>query len=468
MKRVAGGLALAAGLLASGAVARANETGGTGGKSETERRLDEVLAELESQRLEIQSLKSKLTANATPAQGGVEDAVKKYLESEEGQKSLGRGKDDFRAFWKDGLNFETKDKAFAMKIGGRIMFDVLDPHADGDVETARGDFDRSNRFRRARLELGGSMHKNIFYKFEVEFGATPHTFRDMFIGIKDLPAVGNLQVGLMKEPMSLEEMTSSKYITFLERSVVNSMVRAHNPGIMAHNEYNDGRVGWALGLFGDDDGRGAGGGGVGNNISGRIWGTPVYTEKGESLLHAALAFSLRDPEARSDTFSSRGDTSVGPTLASTGAFSVDSSRTLALEMAYKKGPFSTQGEYIHFTSKEYRGAPDFDPTFKAWYLMASYFLTGEERPYKSGSFQRVKPKTNFDGNGGVGAWEVAARFGKLDLDSDSLSGGQLRQVTLGVNWYLNPQARVMLNYGINKLKSVGSVKTIALRFQLEF
>jgi phosphate-selective porin OprO/OprP len=468
MKRVAGGLALAAGLLAPGTLAFANEAGAPEGKTETERRLDEVLAELEAQRLEIQSLKGRLVSAAPAVQGGVEDAVKKFLESEDGQKALGRGKDDFRAFWKDGLNFETKDKAFAMKIGGRIMFDILDPDADDDVETARGDYDRSNRFRRARLELGGHMHKNVFYKFEVEFGATPHTFRDMFLGVKDLPAVGNLQVGLMKEPMSLEELTSSKYITFMERSVVNSMIRAHNPGIMAHNEYNDGRVGWALGLFGDDDGRGAGGGGVGNNISGRIWGTPVYENKGETLLHAAFAFGLRDPESRTDTFSSRGDTSVGPTLASTGAFSVDSSRTLALELAYKKGAFSTQGEYVQFNSKEYRGMPDLDPTFKAWYLLASYFLTGEERPYKSGSFQRVKPKTNFDGNGGVGAWEVAARFGKLDLDSDSLTGGQLRQITLGVNWYLNPQARVMLNYGINKLKSVGSVKTIALRFQLEF
>jgi phosphate-selective porin OprO/OprP len=461
------GLATAAGVLGVILAARPCEAGDAGdGKTETERRLDEVLAELESQRMEIRDLKSRLSATAAPAQGGVEEAVKKYLESEDGQKTLGRGKEDFRAFWKEGLNFETKDKGFTFKVAGRLMFDVVDPDADRDLETLRGDWDRGNRVRRGRVELAGTMYRNAFFKFDVEFGATPHVLRDAYVGLKGVPVVGNVQVGVMKEPAGLEQLTSAKWTTFLERSFADSLVRNFNPGVMVFDEAHGGRLAWAVGVFGDDDSRGTGP--VGNNLTARIAGAPVLSEDGSRLLHVGASVQARDPESRNDRLQSRGDVSLGPQFLDTGLFSVDASLTLGLEAAWKQGPFSVQGEWLRYTSREYRGAADLDPTFHAWYVQVSYFLTGEDRPWKSGVFQRVKPRTNFDGSGGVGAWELAFRLGRADFQSDGVAGGRADQWTAGANWYLNPNARVMLNVGRQHLVDFGAMHFVSMRFQVDF
>jgi phosphate-selective porin len=86
------------------------------------------------------------------------------------------------------------------------------------------------------------------------------------------------------------------------------------------------------------------------------------------------------------------------------------------------------------------------PTFAGYYLQASYFITGESRGYKKaqGCFDTLKPKENAFGlENGLGAWEVAARMSSLDHVDDSVDGGELDDVSVGVNWYLNPNTRVI-------------------------
>jgi phosphate-selective porin OprO/OprP len=90
-----------------------------------------------------------------------------------------------------------------------------------------------------------------------------------------------------------------------------------------------------------------------------------------------------------------------------------------------------------------------DVDFWGVYVEASWFLTGEHKNYElgKGRFGRVKPKANFDpADGGWGAWEIAARYSYLDLDDRNIEGGVLWDVTAGLNWYLYPNFRWMLNY----------------------
>jgi phosphate-selective porin OprO/OprP len=111
------------------------------------------------------------------------------------------------------------------------------------------------------------------------------------------------------------------------------------------------------------------------------------------------------------------------------------------------GPLSVQGEYFH-NSINRKAATDL--SVNGWYGQASYFLTGESRPYsaKSGTFGRVKPNNPFSlKEGGLGAWELAARYSSIDLnDGTALQGGAVKDITLGVNWYLNSHTRLMANY----------------------
>jgi len=77
-------------------------------------------------------------------------------------------------------------------------------------------------------------------------------------------------------------------------------------------------------------------------------------------------------------------------------------------------------------------------------------LTREHRPYKKGVFSGVKPLKDFSlGDGTWGAWETTARYTHLDLDdtpNGADPGGELDDFVLGLNWYLNPNTRMMWNY----------------------
>src|SRR3990172_5300805 len=191
---------------------------------------------------------------------------------EEEAKKVEANKGDFRAFWKEGLNFQTADKNFHLKVGGRVMYDMVFPDADTDVETKAGEFMATSGFRRLRVEMEGTLFKNIFYKNVLDFSDTSYAYKDNLVGISGLPVVGNFQVGYFKEPVGLEELTSSKYITFTERSIAtNAFSPAQNHGFMFSNAYNDGDFTWAVGDFWDG---GTGAARIGHGFSGRVTGVP--------------------------------------------------------------------------------------------------------------------------------------------------------------------------------------------------
>jgi phosphate-selective porin OprO/OprP len=75
-------------------------------------------------------------------------------------------------------------------------------------------------------------------------------------------------------------------------------------------------------------------------------------------------------------------------------------------------------------------------------------LTGETRAFRGGNFDRVRPFREL-GKDGLGAFEVALRYDRLDLSNTPVlarAGNQARSLTLGLNWYLNPFAKLMFNW----------------------
>ena len=83
-----------------------------------------------------------------------------------------------------------------------------------------------------------------------------------------------------------------------------------------------------------------------------------------------------------------------------------------------------------------------------WYAEALYFLTGEHREYekKSGAFGRVVPHDNLGSKCGCGAWQVGARYSMANLSDSGMDGGRADDVTLGLNWFLNPNMKIQSNY----------------------
>ncbi|MFP4140729.1 MAG: OprO/OprP family phosphate-selective porin [Phycisphaerae bacterium] len=406
----------------------------------------------------------------------IEDQQGKFLDFMKEERTGGAGgPNDFRVFWKEGLRFESGDGNFKLKIGGRVMADV--GYMDGSgIESDLGtDAQDGAEFRRARLYMSGEIYRNVGYKVQVDFADEDVALKDIYMQVKDLPAVGTLTVGKHKMPVGLEELTSSKYITFLERALPSVFVPSRQWGMSLKNSALDDKLFWQVGAYRLASAEQTSDGGY--NFAARVAWAPINENKGEKLLHIGGSYALQyieDAAGGSVRLRQRPEyhnTSIR--LVDTGNLTdIEWQQVYGLELAGTYGPFHASGEFIGSTLEGQSNADSY--TFCGYYVQAGYFLTGEHRPYKKGTFSRVKPKENFKSDfSGLGAWEIAARYSYLDLQDGlaNADAGQEHNVTVGLNWYLNPNARIMLNYirACADTRATSNAADIAaVRFQVDF
>ena len=128
------------------------------------------------------------------------------------------------------------------------------------------------------------------------------------------------------------------------------------------------------------------------------------------------------------------------------AHEVNDLNMFGAELLGAYGPFHTSSEFMmtQINGKGYSSAD----LLQGFYTSAGWFITGETRPYdeKKGTWNRVIPNANFLTGGGWGAWEVAARYDLLDMNTKHINGGAMDIFTLGVNWYLTPRIRLMSDW----------------------
>ncbi len=372
--------------------------------------------------------------------------------------------DDWKAYWQDSTHIESADGRFAIKIGGRIHADFSFADPDPALESVFA-FEDGSEIRRARLFVEGTLYERVEFKAEYDFAGGAAAFKDVYVGLVDLPVVGALRIGHFKEPFGLEELTSSKYITFVERSFpIEAFAPSRNMGLMLHNSAAGDRMTWAAGAFKDTDDFGQA---LNDewNLTGRVTGVALAEKETDTLLHLGLGLSSRSPVDEVGRFRVRPQAHIAPRLVDTRSFASDGVDLLGLEAAVVGGPFWAQAEWIRASSSG-PTAIDLD----GWYVQAGWFLTGESRPYKrsEGVFDRVRPQHDFVSGGGTGAWELALRYGALDLTDGAVQGGEQDGYGVAVNWYLNPAAHAMIDWVSTDLEGVGRADFLLLRLHVDF
>lgn len=398
---------------------------------------------------------------------------------------------------KGGIKVKTEDGRFEMNIGGRIQFDGFLFSEDDDA--AFGSANLSNRggtaFRREYLTLTGKLY-GWEYKYEHDFaaeggsaactstavgpdGGTPTIActlsntgasgnREMWVATQVGP--GKLTIGQFKPYRGMEELASSNEITFAERPVTSAS------GVYNGRQFLMG-VGYK-GIIADKFGYGldlmqlgaANTTTEGLSYGGRAYWFPVSAD-GQTL-HVGLSYHVDSEDvgsvAATPGFTYGGRRGQSITFGNAGSGSCSNSSTLAcgsqdtlaVELAGSFGPFTAQAEYARATLEDAfeEGSGFDDADVDAFYVQASWFVTGEKKPYKKdrGAFGSPKPNKPY------GAWEAVARYESIENKDESvtnslcsvtgLSGAEVatqcevEQITLGVNWYVNPNVRFLLNY----------------------
>ncbi len=400
-------------------------------------------------------------------------------------------------YWRNTLRFESADKSFSLFVGGRFQFDGVSYLT---TQSLRNNVPGTNpledgvSFRRIRFDVGGTIYENIDFYAQVDFAngfltapsggrLTNSTYpTDMWVTFKDLPFVGNVRVGNQKPLYSFEHMTSSRFLTFLERSpgfdaFVEGFNNGFEPGISVFDTYLEKRGTWAAGVFKNT--RSPFGWNVGRNeveVNGRVTYLPVYEGGGRQLIHVGVGAAHRDLDDDQARFRARFDARNSPSsfsslLADTGLFFGSRQQLIVPELAAVCGPWSLQAEaYASWVENAATEKPDGSRLaqqgtvfFWSAYAEVGYFLTGEHREYnkESATFTRVVPNRRLawkrDGFTGPGAWQVAARYSYLDLNSAGITGGRAHDLTLGLNWFLNPNTKVQFNYFLSDRDAAGTV-----------
>lgn len=384
--------------------------------------------------------------------------------------------------WRNGLQFKSEDGLFSMKVGGRLHLDYAYIDQSGMLPSIFGPEHDTGEFRRARIRLEGTLYGQFDYRMEFDFaGDGSGKFTDVWMQLADIPYLGALKLGHFREPAGLDEQTSDNYSTFTERNMATALLPGRNLGMMVYNGVFDQRLTWAFGIF-KDVGSFPGSQDASNGYAytGRITGLPWYRENGRRLLHLGVSYSRRLPDGMRVGYQARPEIHLASRYLNTESYrgfrlrdvGVDREDLVNLEAAWVFGPFTMQGEYARNRIETRLGG---SPVLYGGYLEASYFITGEHRSYNknSATFGRVSPRQNvaLTSGGGWGAWQVALRRSRLQLNSGLIKGGEADNWTLGLNWYLNPNMRLMLNYVTSEIAHdlySGRVNSLQTRLQIDF
>ncbi len=345
--------------------------------------------------------------------------------------------------WKGAPQFEDKGNGWSFKPRGRLQYDI------GWVGRPDGVADRglgfSNELRRGRIGVEGEMPGGFGYKFEVDFADAEIDIADALLSY-DLSDNAGLVIGHHNNFQSLEELTSSRFLSFMERAAFTDAFNfERRVGVSAN--FSSGDLVANVGAFSDNIGDLAEFGDDNNSYS--VDGRVVYAPKrGATQLHLGGSAHYRDNNDVSDLTRTRYrqrpfiHTSDVRFLA-TPSRVVGTETNYGLEAAMINGPFHAAAEANWLTPNVV--AAD-NPTFFGGYIEAGFFLTGETRGYRNGVFDRTKVLRPVN-KGGSGAFQINLRYDHLDLNDANIRGGKQQGYEASLIWIPQDHVRFLLNYG---------------------
>jgi len=327
---------------------------------------------------------------------------------------------------------------------------------------------------RNRVGVQGELFKHIEFEVERELTEQELTDKDILLGYtpksqwKDvnvnLTYVKNaqVQIGKMKVPFGLDELTGVTHNDFVYRSLgANYLAPSRDIGAMVHGSFLKHGLEYSTGLFehDGDNARSKKIAGGDTTYAGRVVATPFRVTGVPALgvVEVGTAYALS--KLSDDSFRPNG--LRGRTIMTQDTF---------YESVYVKGlrkrweadadwTYGSVGARTEYTvvrdNRQGQGIGDVDladARARSWYVSGTWVITGEEKK------RPVKAANEFVTGGGIGAIEVASRFERLWFDSVNGAAGAYRSpraesilpsgnraLTLGVNWTLNRFTKLQFN-----------------------
>jgi len=377
------------------------------------------------------------------------------------------------------LVISNKEKGYKFWMDNRVQFDAAHYFnlkngmlVDGKPTMAGG-----VSMRRVRMAVKAEVSKDWYGEVDLNFANGVFELEDayiMFTGLKGF----EFRAGNFKEDFSMDQTTTSRYSTFMERAMVVSVFAPSRHIGMQANWIQlpwlraSAGVSWQLvdtweTRYNVEEYNKLGKG-MGANFTGKVvwmpWGSEDY--KG---LHIGYNGSYRHGNKTDDDmvdldnvvgrgyggnyFSCRNATAVNRIkYISTEYYGVKYDYLQGFELAGYKDGFRFQSEYItnhsimdkDWGKKSYLKPPtgNIDTKFfYGFYAQVSYMLFGGKQRYDVTQSEFTQPTRGKD----WGDIEVMFRYDYINLNSKELYGGSGENYILGVVFHINNNVKMMLN-----------------------
>ena len=369
----------------------------------------------------------------------------------------------------DRLDVEAQDGILVLESptsGYKLWFDIR-AQADAAVFFGAPEYadpiGNGAQIRRARFAVKGQIDEKWYGEFDMDLANGLAELKDAIVRYTGVPNL-DLQVGNFKENFSIQRNTTSRYLQFMERPIVcSALTPSRHIGINA--KYAKNWLWFSTGLFsqviaGQEEWTNV----ADNNKdfgrnSGYAWTTklvvrPLYKLDNASL-HIGAAYSYRTTTTDMATgewgtyrASARNSTSINRKkyLDTNNLPGFDHNNLWTVELAGHWGGLRYEAAYIgdnvHF--KPDAADPE-TKNFNGWYAQAGYLLFGGKQRYDSNGGKYTKVERAHD----WGDIELCARYETCNLNFGNVFGGASEAYTLGLNYWVNENVKMQLNYQFN-------------------
>jgi phosphate-selective porin OprO and OprP len=347
---------------------------------------------------------------------------------------------DGKVQWENGIiHFVSDDGNFKTRFDVRIFLNGAYFFED------KNELSNGTHLRKARFAIKTLLWHNWNLEWDMNIAKGIVDAKDMYVSYIGIPQ-SHIKIGHFKMALGLEELTTSRYITFIERSYPMLAFEVDRRAAIEYSRWGE-RFNLRTAVFGqkmdieknktiDETGGGA---------VARFVYAPVKTDN--FLIHTGAAYVWENPDNNANMvqYQSEPETKMGDVeiLQTPNIPFVDHVQKIGLELAFQYKGFSIQSEIIDNKILRMDGYKDLQ--FGGGYAFASWILTGEKRIWDvvQGEFGQIIPKS-----AKWGAWEIAARYSHLDLSDTNagILGGMANNYTAALNWYPNPNMKFQFNY----------------------
>ena len=387
------------------------------------------------------------------------------------------------------LVFKSQESDYKLWLDSRVNIDGATFFGPGEELEPIGN---GVSIRRARFAVKAQVFKNWYGEVDMDMADGAFELKDAIIRYDGIPNL-QIQMGNFKEFILTQRNTSSRNLTLIERPfIASALTPSRSLGI--NFKYTNKLI-WASAGYFFQEVKGAEelelvqdnnkdmGINPGSSANIKLALRPI------NKLHTGLAFSgaysYRTPKSSASLFdyeeeeyeygvrySTRATTSINrKKYLDTNGIPAENEQIyngeilfyhngLRFEAAYQgttvkvdgarkdeinKFIADEEGISVEDAIKEEKDALAFDNSnknFYGYYVQASYLLFGGKNRYDSGGHKMTRPTRGQE----WGDIELVGRYDFLNLNNGGIWGGSAKAYTFGINYHINRQVKLMLNY----------------------